>query len=179
MKNQRGVTLIALVVTIIVLIILAGVAIAALTGQNGLITRSREAKALQIRGEVGDRVTLAIGAAKLAAEREATKTAGFQASKNLSASSVIGKAIEEDLGSDYTTGDANSTYSKLGYKVSYTNATTGETPTDGKIVITYKTDAYDQAMNTSATITYNITVKGNSFSFDTNTPTLTPEAINP
>ena len=33
--NQRGITLIALVITIIVLLILAGVTIATLTGDNG------------------------------------------------------------------------------------------------------------------------------------------------
>ena len=37
MKNQRGVTLIALVVTIIVLLIIAGISISTLTGDNGLI----------------------------------------------------------------------------------------------------------------------------------------------
>ena len=39
-KDQRGITLIALVVTIIVLMILAGVAVAALMGDNGIITRN-------------------------------------------------------------------------------------------------------------------------------------------
>ncbi len=43
MKNQNGVTLIALVITIIVLLILAGVSIAMLTGDNGLLTRARQA----------------------------------------------------------------------------------------------------------------------------------------
>ena len=43
MRNQRGITLIALVITIIVLLILAGVSIAMLTGQNGILTRANEA----------------------------------------------------------------------------------------------------------------------------------------
>ena len=43
-KNQRGITLIALVITIIVLLILAGVSIATLTGQNGILTRASDAK---------------------------------------------------------------------------------------------------------------------------------------
>lgn len=43
MKNQNGVTLIALVITIIVLLILAGVSIAMLTGDNGLLTKARKA----------------------------------------------------------------------------------------------------------------------------------------
>ena len=43
-KNTKGITLIALVVTIIVLLILAGVSIAMLTGQNGILTQAQRAK---------------------------------------------------------------------------------------------------------------------------------------
>ena len=43
-KENRGITLIALVVTIVVLIILAGISISALTGDNGIITQAKEAK---------------------------------------------------------------------------------------------------------------------------------------
>ena len=42
MKKNKGITLIALVVTIIVLLILAGVTIALLTGDNGILTQARE-----------------------------------------------------------------------------------------------------------------------------------------
>lgn len=42
-KETRGITLIALVITIIVLLILAGVTIATLTGNNGILTRAEEA----------------------------------------------------------------------------------------------------------------------------------------
>ena len=42
-KNQ-GITLIALVITVIVLLILAGVTIATLTGDNGILKRAQEAK---------------------------------------------------------------------------------------------------------------------------------------
>ncbi len=43
-KLNKGITLIALVITIIVLLILAGVAIATLTGDNGILTKAVEAK---------------------------------------------------------------------------------------------------------------------------------------
>ena len=43
-KNEIGITLIALVITIIVLLILAGISIAMLTGENGIITKAQEAK---------------------------------------------------------------------------------------------------------------------------------------
>lgn len=42
--KERGITMIALVITIIVLLILAGVSIATLTGENGILTRANEAK---------------------------------------------------------------------------------------------------------------------------------------
>ena len=43
-KKNKGITLIALVVTIIVLLILAGISITMLTGQNGILNRAGEAK---------------------------------------------------------------------------------------------------------------------------------------
>ena len=42
--KEKGITLIALVITIIVLLILAGVSIAMLTGDNGIITQAKLAK---------------------------------------------------------------------------------------------------------------------------------------
>ena len=44
LKKQKGITLIALVVTIVVLLILAGVSISMLAGENGIINQAREAK---------------------------------------------------------------------------------------------------------------------------------------
>ena len=44
LEENTGITLIALVVTIIVLLILAGVSISMLTGQNGILNRAAEAK---------------------------------------------------------------------------------------------------------------------------------------
>ena len=44
LKGGRGITLIALIITIIVLLILAGVTIVALSGENGILQRATEAK---------------------------------------------------------------------------------------------------------------------------------------
>lgn len=43
-NEKKGITLIALVVTIIVLLLIAGVSISMLTGQNGILTRAADAK---------------------------------------------------------------------------------------------------------------------------------------
>ena len=42
--GNNGITLVALVITIIILLILAAIVIAALTGENGLITRAKQAR---------------------------------------------------------------------------------------------------------------------------------------
>ena len=43
-KKEKGITLIALVVTIVVLLILAGVSINLVLGQNGLINKAKDAQ---------------------------------------------------------------------------------------------------------------------------------------
>ena len=43
-RKNKGVTLISLVITIIVLLLLAGVSISILTGENGILTRSYKSK---------------------------------------------------------------------------------------------------------------------------------------
>ena len=43
LKNKKGITLVALVVTVIVLIILAAVTIALVVGQNGIIEKAKQA----------------------------------------------------------------------------------------------------------------------------------------
>lgn len=48
MKNQKGITLVALVVTIILLIIIGGVTFSIVLSQNGLINKAQEAKNTQL-----------------------------------------------------------------------------------------------------------------------------------
>ena len=64
MKNQKGITLVALVVTIIVLIILAGISINLLLGKNGLITKAQEAKKQQKIAEIKEKISLELSAAE-------------------------------------------------------------------------------------------------------------------
>ena len=62
MRNQKGITLIALVITIIVLLILAGVSIAMLTGSNGVLTRANDAKNDTAEAEVVERINMELNA---------------------------------------------------------------------------------------------------------------------
>ena len=58
MKKNKGITLIALVVTIVVLLILAAVSISMLTGENGVITQAQRARTENRGGTVEERVNL-------------------------------------------------------------------------------------------------------------------------
>lgn len=58
--NNAGITLIALVITIIVLLILAGISIAMLTGSNGILTKANEADIETVRAEARERINLAL-----------------------------------------------------------------------------------------------------------------------
>ena len=57
-NNYNGITLIALVITIVVLLILASVSIAMLTGDNGILTRAGDAKIETALGAVKEQVRL-------------------------------------------------------------------------------------------------------------------------
>ena len=59
-KEERGITLIALVITIIVLLILAGVTIATLTGDNGILTQTTKAKEQSEKAEIIEQIQLDI-----------------------------------------------------------------------------------------------------------------------
>lgn len=67
MKKQNtnlGITLIALVITIIALLILAGVSIAMLTGENGILTQAQNAKIATEMKSAEEKVKLAVLAAR-------------------------------------------------------------------------------------------------------------------
>ena len=64
MKN-KGITLIALVITIIILLILASVTIATLTGENGIITKATEAKEKTEQVAIEEQLRLAQLSAKI------------------------------------------------------------------------------------------------------------------
>ena len=155
MKNQKGITLIALVITIIVLLILAGVSIAMLTGDNGILTQTNKAKYTQIEGQVKEEINLAIQAAKMFAEEKAVSTStGWLASGNIGTTSTTdntGAAPETIIGQmreDLTT------------EKGYTEIAAGT----GTVTITYKTSNYSSATNyANAKIVAEIGISNNTF----------------
>ena len=74
-KNNKGITLIALVITIIVLLILAGVSIAMLTGNNGILTQATNATSKTQVGAAEEAIKLAV--ANIIAEQEGTPSGGY------------------------------------------------------------------------------------------------------
>ena len=57
-KNKNAITLIALVVTIVVLLILAGVTISLLLDENGIIAKSKDARNANRAGTIRDEISL-------------------------------------------------------------------------------------------------------------------------
>ncbi len=68
-KLQKGITLIALVITIIVLLILAGVSTATLTGDNGILTKAQTAKEETQKASEEEQIKLAAMNAAMNTER--------------------------------------------------------------------------------------------------------------
>ena len=59
--RERGITLIALVVTIVVLLILAGISISMVLGSDGIIAKTKESRAETKMAQIDEQVNLAIG----------------------------------------------------------------------------------------------------------------------
>lgn len=59
-QNNSGITLIALVITIIVLLILAGVSVTMLTGQNGILTQAQNAKQVTEKSSEKEKLEIAV-----------------------------------------------------------------------------------------------------------------------
>ena len=73
-KNARGITLIALVITIIVLLILVGITINALSGENGILKRATQAKSKTGRANALEQINLAIITARAEGLGQVDKT---------------------------------------------------------------------------------------------------------
>lgn len=63
-KTNKGLTLVALVITIIILLILSGIVLNLTIGKNGIITNAKEAKKAQEIAEIKERLSLEIATAE-------------------------------------------------------------------------------------------------------------------
>ena len=89
-NEENAITLVALTVTIIILLILSGIAIATLGGENGLFARVKQAKKAHVQSEMQEQLTLALN--------------GLQIDKNGSASleDVTQEWISSVISSEYS-----------------------------------------------------------------------------
>ena len=73
-KNEKGITLLALIVTIIVLMILAGISIAMLVGDNGIMNNAVTTKRVTHVSSKMEKIKLAISSAKIAGRGKVDET---------------------------------------------------------------------------------------------------------
>ena len=111
MRNQKGITLIALVITIIVLLILAGVSIAMLTGNNGILTQANRAGEATREADIKEAIALAVSTvnADLADNISTDKYTDFDLTN-------IVKAINDDRGENTAKAGSNAIDYKYGNK---------------------------------------------------------------
>ena len=96
MTNNKGITLIALVITIIVLLILAGVSIAMLTGQNGILNQATKAKDDTAKAEVAERINLELQALYSSVLADNTKETFTDAEKTKVQNNLQGYTVTLD-----------------------------------------------------------------------------------
>ena len=106
-KKNKGITLIALVITIIILLILAGISISMLTGQNGILNRTQEAKVKNEKSQAQEEVTIALNYLQI--ENETSSTTLTQENKR--------KILEDEL--KKSAKDSTVIISGNGYKVNH------------------------------------------------------------
>ena len=116
-KNNKGITLIALVITIIVLLILAGVSIAMLTGENGILNQATDARDDTEAAEIREKVELAVQAA-YAAQLAANPTSTAE----LAATAVATQYNTDNSASISFTGTGPWTATIDGYTVTLTRS---------------------------------------------------------
>ena len=124
MRNQKGITLIALVITIIVLLILAGVSIAMLTGENGILTNATESQQKTDYRNAKEKIDIALSAIKTEALAQMVadnQYAPEDHASELTAATVIGSGMTTSDGYTITT---TSTASDGIIKISYSNTAT-------------------------------------------------------
>ena len=139
LKNNKGITLIALVITIIVLLILAGVSIALLTGKNGILNQASRAGDETNRAEVLERVNMELNG------QLANAMAGDPFDANTKIEGNLGLDTDKKINGYKVIVNSTST----AYNTSNTVTITIEKPSDD--AGTFSTDAgvrYDSATST-------------------------------
>ena len=122
--RQKGITLIALIVTIIVLIILAGIAISMLTGDNSILSNATEARDKTLEAQVHENIMLAYNAALI------------DKMKNYKTDEQLLEQFDTELEKVYGAGKVTITSNENGYTITIDGVGTYRADSNGKITTT-------------------------------------------
>ena len=154
-KKNNGITLIALVITIIVLLILAGVSIATLTGNNGILTKAGEAKektelAKEEELEILDDMDAMIDSGKIVRLEVTPPTrTTFKIGEEIDTAGMVITAVYNDN----TTKDITDKVTITGYDKTKEGEQT--------VVVTYG----NQTATFTVTVLYEVTIDGEHFTY--------------
>ena len=93
-NSEKAITLISLVVTIIVLLILAGISISMLSGDNGILQRATDAKTITDNAQIKERIQLAYHSALAGGQGSYTKES-------------LENELEKEFENDYNVDDSD------------------------------------------------------------------------
>ena len=128
-KNQNAITLIALVITIIVLLILAGVALSLVVGEDGITGRAVNAGKTQ--NIAGAKEKLELDVANYASEFYQEKNVSSNQSATSLKDYILGKIVD---GADYTVEDKDTTTGEFQISIADGTNATGTVGEDGKVI---------------------------------------------
>jgi len=170
MKNNKGITLIALVVTIIVLLILAGISIAMLTGENGILKNANDAKTQNAYYGADEQMKLAYMAVRTEIAAKTVANSSYDATANGNPAALL-EVVKKDLNDD-------------NWYAEVKTVTSGE-DTITKIIMTYKDSAINTALSDGTALSLQkgsvngeITLTKQSASYKFNTATASTTATN-
>ena len=153
MKNNKGITLIALVITIIVLLILAGVSIAMLAGDNSILSNATKSAEYNKLGEAKDIIGLAINEYVMSFLDNKYGTGTYIGTTEPAPDNAQGAA--SDAVKAYMTGGSRVSSLPSGITVNYI--------VDSNKIVVSGSGYYDYAIiGTSGTISWNGITKGDA-----------------
>ena len=145
MKQERGVTLIALVITIIVLLVLAAAAIATLTGDNGIFSNAQNARAENKKAEVREKYLLAYNTVRTQILTESTTNGEYHSNSEESSKKLAELVLQDLTGQKQTITDSFTNQEYKADSGTYTlNFTKGNGTTNSIIEITYRDSIFKE-----------------------------------
>ena len=175
-KENKGITLIALVITIIVLLILAGVTVVTLTGDNGLLQKAQNAGEQSKTAEAEEQIKLLYAEYQISKYAEGNMSAGDYLKEQLektygegnvdiisSEESIVLKIIENGESKFYEYNPSTGISKELQKGINYNGKTASEIqPGDDITIVTEKFKVFAVENNTiKAMPYYNITLTDN------------------